>query len=324
MPILELDQLITPDSQVYTFRDDQRRFTMSTSGEGLPPIEYITQRGPFQHGETVVDYRLRPRVLQMVYREKFCSREVYWDGRGGATMTTVTGARKQIAGLLDAIRPNRQATVGAVAPFTLRKLLPGGQKRDLLVFIQQGPAFEPRSLDSWDEWSYQEVLRFVAHDPVWTEPTLRTTVYTGTITAGGMFVPLAIPLLVGGGTYFEATAITYLGTWLAYPTITVQGPCGNALIENLTTGEKLDLTYDLLAGDTVTFNLAYGQKTVIKQPGDVNVVGYLSTDSNLATFHLEPHPAAPLGVNNIQVTLAGASGDTAYASISHYRRFIGL
>jgi len=94
MPILELDQLITPDSQVYTFRDDQRRFTMSTSGEGLPPIEYITQRGPFQHGETVVDYRLRPRVLQMVYREKFCSRDVYWDGRRHPTQPPGDGGRR--------------------------------------------------------------------------------------------------------------------------------------------------------------------------------------------------------------------------------------
>jgi hypothetical protein len=322
--ILELDQLITPDSRTYTFRDDQRRFTMSTSGEGLPPIEYITQRGPFQHGETVVDYRLRPRVLQMVYREKFCSREAYWDGRGGATMTTPGGTRKQIAGLLDAIRPNRQATVGAVAPFTLRKLLPGGQKRDLAVFIQQGPAFEPRSLDAWDEWAYQEVLRFVAHDPVWTDPTANSTVYTQVLTVSGLFFPAVVPLLFGGGAYVGTTNITYLGTWLAYPTITIQGPCADVIVENLTTAEKLHLTYPLVAGDVVTINLAYGQKTVIKQPGAVNLVGYLSTDSNLATFHLEPHPAAPLGVNDMQVTVVGTVGDTAYAAIAWYTKFIGL
>src|SRR5688572_21537598 len=87
------------------------KWAISQSGWGTPPIEYVTQRGPFQHGETVIDYFLRPRVVQLLIRQQFCNRDDYWTGR---------------AALLNGIRPNRQLTPTAILPGTLRRTLSDG------------------------------------------------------------------------------------------------------------------------------------------------------------------------------------------------------
>jgi hypothetical protein len=134
---------------------------MQSQGWGMPPIEYITQRGAFQHGETVKDFFLTPRTIQLLIDQSFCNREAQWTGR---------------ATLLDAIRPNRQTAPTGATPGTLRRILPDGSKRDLKVFIAEGPTFDPSPDDGWQEHSFKEVLRFVAHDPVVFDPTLQSYV----------------------------------------------------------------------------------------------------------------------------------------------------
>ncbi len=317
--IVELYQYITPDGRTYTFRDDERRFLMSIAGEGMPPIEYLEQQGPFQHGSSVVDFRLRPRVLQMLYRERLSSRQRYWDARGGATMVTAAGARKQVAGLLDAIRPNRQG-VGQVQAGRLRKRLPDGSLRDLYVWVQEGPGFQP-SEGGWDEWAYAEVLRFYAPDPVWIDPVLQSASWTLSPLDQLVFTA-TFPIVFGTTTIASTRNLTYLGTWLSYPVIYITGPITNPTVTNSTTGEVLALTYTISAGEQVTIDCSYGAKTIINNSG-TNLIGYLSTDSDLATFHLEPHPGAALGVNSL--TFVGSDCSVATEGrLTYYTRFIGI
>jgi hypothetical protein len=158
--IREFHEYISPDGKVYNLTIPSRkgRWVMQSSGWGTPPIEYITQRGTFQHGETVKDYFLTPRTIQLLINQSFCDRNGQWEGR---------------ADLLDAIRPNRQLTATGVVPGTLRRVLSDGSIRDLKVFIADGPSFDPDQ-DGWQEHSFKEVLRFVAHDPVIYDPTLQS------------------------------------------------------------------------------------------------------------------------------------------------------
>lgn len=151
---IEFDQYITPDGEVYNLNGVQGRFVMSHTGMGLPPIEYVTQRGPFQHGETPLGFRLNPRYIQYIIRQQDCSRQGYWDLRSV---------------LLDTLRPNRQI-YPTLTPGTLRKILPNGEKRDINVFIESGLEFSPRQTDAWDEWGLTETIRFVAHDPLFFNP----------------------------------------------------------------------------------------------------------------------------------------------------------
>ena len=509
--LIESDSYITPDGIEYPLTAPNSRVVFSWEGEGMPPIDYITQRGPFQHGETVLNFFLRPRILQAIIRHSYCSRSAYWDGR---------------ADLLDVLRPNRQ-TPGNITPGRLRKRLANGDIRDLDVFILEGPGFAARPGSSWDEWSYSETIRFIAYNPVWFHPTEQTQTLTiissetitfraaesantndstsrsitiakptGTVvgdfllaaitiattsssvnefltvpsdwtflratgndidgilylyykiatdseptnytwadpqggtsargmagiiatfdgaqqvspfnvenaqtTSGATFtapnvtttVANCMGILVAsaeedtstwsnqlidaaaatepangdkqnnaGGTADDCTIslayksigaaqavntntadkagtasgvawigciapesliaanLTYTGTWLEYPTLTLNGPLINPTIRNLTTEEKITLNITLIAGESIEIDLRYGVKTVTKNDG-TNQIGTLSDDSDLATFHLAPDPEAAGGINSM--LLNGTAGDTGSLVIEWYPRYIGL
>jgi len=130
--ILEFDKYISPDDEEYNFHTGLDKFTFGFEGFGLSPQNYLTQRGPFQHGVTLVDFFLQPRVIQLVHRRQGTSRENYWDNR---------------ADILNILRPNRQA-IGELSPGVLRKTLPDGTKRDISVIISEGMRFSPRNTEA--------------------------------------------------------------------------------------------------------------------------------------------------------------------------------
>lgn len=312
--ITEFDIYIAPDGTEYYLSAPDVRWSFSVTGTGLPPIDYISLRGPYQHGETVVDYFLRPRTIQMVVRHNRRTREGYW------------GQRLQ---LLDALRPNRQSISAGVETFRegrLRKLFGDGRKLDIDVFIQQGPAFQPDVIDRWDQWSFQEVLRFIAHNPVFYDPVQHST---SVINTGGdsLVFPLntepsgsentfdGITGIVFSASSSTTTVIDYQGSWEEYPTILVTGPIVNPTVTNLTTGDKLMLNYSVQPGEVVTFTLAYGFKTITLGDG-TNLIGFLSPDSDLATFRLVP------GINEITVTGSGMDASTGL-SLDYFDRYIG-
>lgn len=131
-----------------------RRYTLTEENYGAPPIEYIADRGVFQHGEMLQSVWLRPRPVQLVVRWSACSRSEYWSNRSD---------------LLDIVRPNRG---GSVAPMHIRKYLANGAVRQLDVVADSTPVFGPRDLNQWDEFAFTEALKFIAHDPTWYDPTL--------------------------------------------------------------------------------------------------------------------------------------------------------
>ncbi len=304
MQVREHVDYVAPDGTVYPLHVPARvgRWVMSQSGWGTPPLEYQTERGPFQHGESVRDYFLRPRIIQLLIRQQFCAREDYWTGR---------------AALLNAVRPNRQALPGGVQPGMLRLTLPDGSRRSLDCYLQEGPRFEPRSLTGWDEWAFQEVLRFVAYNPVIYDPTVETATFT---TDPNLVFPITFPIIFGG--IAGELDVTYAGTWQEYPTITITGPAESPRILNQTTGETLALDYDVAGGEVVTINLHDGYKTVTNAAG-TNLIGTVTPESDLGTFHLAPDPEAPGGVNSLLVT---ATATNVYSSIvlSWHRHYFGI
>lgn len=291
---------IRPDGVKYRLHAPPNKVIMSEEGFGTPPLEYVVDRAPFQHGDTVRSFHLNPRPVQLVVMHNFCSRAEYWDGR---------------ASLLDAIRPNR------VTDFqTQGKLLyymANGQKRQLDVLLDSGPGFAPPQ-GGWREWSFTEVLRFTAHDPAWYDPALQTTLFTLSTTLGLIF-PATFPVIFSavGGT----VPVTYLGTWSEHPTFVVTGPVTGLRIHNLSTDKLLEFEYVLPAGYTATIVLR-GTKSITRSDG-ANLLNYLSDDSDLSTFSLEPDPVAPGGVNSIYVTGSGTSGATA-VTMTWYNRYIGI
>lgn len=102
-----------------------------------------------------------------------------------------------------------------------------------------------------------------------------------------------------------------------YPVIEFTGPIADPKLTNISTGEKLDFTGATIdAGEIYTVDTRYGRKTVTDNLG-ANQIALLTSDSDLATFHLMP------GTNLL--TLSGS--DTTAASgvnIAGYDRYLSL
>ena len=279
---------------------------MSFMGDGMPPIEYISQRGPFQHGETIYDYRLNPRVIQFVHYSRADDRHRYWDKRSD---------------IMNLLRPNRQSA-GSFALGTLRKYMIDGTLRDIDVMIEQGPMFKSMDL-KWDEFSFMETLRFIAPDPTFYDPSIDTLTWTLGIAQVELEFPIEFPIEFSESLILgETNTITYIGTWLSYPGIVITGPFSGFNIENIDTGKFIQLNYAIQAGEVVTISLDYGNKSV---ESDIqgNLIGVVSTDSDLAEFAIVPDPEAPDGVNNLEVNGASADNDTQVV-LSYYTRYIGI
>ena len=297
------------DGAVYHF-DTGDKFLVSETGEGMPPIGYITQRGPFQHGETVFDYRLEPRIIQLIHRRNACSRQEYWENR---------------ATLLDMLRPNRHAT-GAFATGALYKTLTDGSQRAIDVMIEQGPMFQPSDPKKWDEWSITETLRFIAHDPTWFDPDINTEIWVlNPDTVNQLLFPFTFDgtdMAFRQYTMSDDHIITYTGTWLSYPNIVITGPLIRPRIQNLSTDELIDLDYTVESGEVVTIDLSYGNKSVESDIHD-NITGAVQSTSDLATFHIAPAPEVADGANTINVAGGGATGTTD-VRLTYYTRYIGI
>lgn len=138
---------------------------------------------------------------------------------------------------------------------------------------------------------------FKASDPRLYNPTLRTVEFSLLGTSGGLPIPFTIPIPIGRDALDTIETINYAsGSRLAaaeYPIIIINGPITNPIIRNLTTGEQIALTANgglsLATGEYITIDLSgfprRDNKTIRDQDGN-SVSQYLSTDSDLATWHL--------------------------------------
>lgn len=308
IPVAEWPKLMPLD-------DRQGRYLLTTVGEGLPPITYRTQRGPTQHGETVLDFRLQPRTIQYVLRDQHArTRLEYWEQRSR---------------WLDWLRPNRQV-LNSFAPGRLRKILPDGSMRDIDAFIERGPTFEARKLNQWDERAINETLRFYCPDPTWYDPATRQITWSVELWDGLIFYSPTYPdhlvfptnSLFGTDLLRGTVDITYSGTWWAYPVITIVGPLSNATLSNTTLDTHIELDYNISLGETVTLTTAYGRKSVTNQLG-TNLIGTLSRASDL-NFFLAPAPLAPGGINTLVLSGNNAMLGTTVALLSYQPRYIGI
>lgn len=308
----EFTEYYSPDGQLFRFENSLTRFLMTETGLGMPPIKYITQTGPFQHGESIFDYRLQPRVIQLLIRERACSRAGYWANR---------------ANILNLLRPNRQLA-NSWELGTLVKKFKDGSKRAIKVLIEQGPEFAARDTSKWDEWAFTEALRFIAPDPTFYDPTPGSVVFSYSVEEPAQIIlPFsfsASSVIFSGGLYLTlGGVINYPGTWLAYPTITLIGPINDPIITNVTTGRVLQMNYHVAALEVVTINLEYGYKTAISSING-NIIGYFTGTSDIAEFAIEPDPVAPLGVNTIEVSGDEFVPGQTSVTISYNTRYIGI
>lgn len=280
---------ITPDGVEYVLHAPPNRAVTALDGLNLPAQDIRTIGGPYQHGERAVSALLKPRTVQLTFRHNGFSRSDYWSRRYT---------------LSDMLRINRTSDLALYSavnnpePGRLRFIYyqDGTRKvRDLDVYMAQ--AIVLPSPTDWDHFSIHETLQFIAYNPVFYDPTPVTTV----LSSGN-------------------NNITYGGNWEEYPTLIVDGDATDFAILNVETGYYMYLDYSIIVGETVTFDLTYGIKTVSNNLGD-NLIGYLTPSSNIINFCLRPHPAVPSGINTLNVSYAAGAPTI---TMIRYNRYVGI
>ncbi len=379
----------------------ERGDRLGISGAGMGPSRFITQRGPYQDGETPIDMRYDGRTLQIVISARLTSRGDYWDRRER---------------LLDLLRANRAFPEdGAPQPFVYRRWLTGGKlirgsdlvtsagseyiysqsggfvhrgmraggyffvtsgpnhgqytvrevvndytlrlntpmrhaqaagwyiarrswmMRDLYCIAGRGPEFDEGSAGTAGvPTGYQDVIQFVAHDPMWygplqrefwgvleesTEESFGDLVFDG---RGAYFGPrsgtgrwMFVSSDVGGVT--GAVNLVYWGTVPAKPTIYITGPAVNPAIRNMTVDRELVFDYTIAAGEVVTIDTL--DLLVYNNYGE-NLLPYVA--GNLATFGLFPPPDAPDRINEFDVSFSGASAAASRVRMEWRNRYQGI
>lgn len=263
---------------------------LGDQGFGMAPMHRITQRGPLQQGDSDVDFRLDPRILQLPlvveastinagYTAREALMKIFTPANGGGTL--------------------RIASDGFVRSIDCVTL--GGMDFNA----------EPGT-----GWHVRTVVQLRASDPTWYDPTPVSGGSTPAVEGTPTPVPLLVPWTVGASSINSTINTTNVGTWLAYPIITAVGPITDLTITNTTTGDVIAVDGTIANGDTWVFDLRYGRKTVVDQNG-VNKIASITAASSLATFAIER------GANAITVT-GSSPGAASSVSIVYYTRYVGV
>jgi hypothetical protein len=82
------------------------------------------------------------------------------------------------------------------------------------------------------------------------------------------------------------------------------------------------LDYAIPVGRTVTIDLKPGAKQVYDDLG-TNLIGCVTTDSDLSTFHLAPAPEVAGGINQMHFLGSGLTADSQ-VTFQYFDRYLGL
>lgn len=221
---------------------------LGDQGFGLAPLHRITTRGPLQDGDSDIDFRLDPRVMQlplMVANASATPRYQHYEIREK---------------LLQIFRPGDDASIAVTrTDGTTTK------QRRINVRVLGGLSFD---VDP-NGFHVRTVVQLRADDPTWYDPANQQAVYLNANING-------------------TQTITTTGNWNIYPySISINGAITNPKITNNTTGQFIEFTGTIGAGTFYVINLSYGAKTVVDNLG-ANQISKVTPASNLATWSLVP------------------------------------
>lgn len=284
----------------YNLSDRNPFDLVSATGIGIAPVRRLTQRGPLQHGETDVGYRLDPRTINLV-------------------LVITTGDRA----LSDAARQTLAYIFGPreSEPIKLRCTRDDGAVRQ--IDCRSMGTLDVPITDDTRIWDFQRVgVQLVASNPFWYDPMPNSP--QAVVSQGAWFIPFEVPFEFGAQTTMDtAFSVPYDGTADEYPIIRIEGELDDPVLTNTTTGDVLDFTgVELANGEYLEIDLAYGRKTVVDQTG-ANQIALLTPDSDLATWRLASILETGNGVNALHFEAANAASG-AGATIYYSNRYISL
>lgn len=275
---------------------------VSAQGIGVAPVRRLTERGPFQDGDTDIGFRLDPRTINLV-------------------LFFAAGNEAQADGCRDSLASYFQGLNRSLA---LRCARADGTTRQIDCYVT-GMVDLPLDAQNRIGDSQKVAVQLRAPDPIWYDPQPRYFGLMGGSSTGasGFHVAMAVPWVVTTQSYIDNTfPLVCPGSWSEYPILTIHGPASNVGIYNLTTGDALLLPYlGLGAGHWIQIDCRYGHKSVVDDGGD-NRISELSDDSDLATFRLAVDPEAEGGVNMLRFAVVGSADNNTGLQVQYYDRYM--
>lgn len=288
MSWIQPDGVVTP----LTGQDElDVHWALGVDGRFMPPVQIEEEPLPQQHGARLRNVRYTPREVTLPISII------------GADETAV---RRKLRELLKAFSPTRGDGL-------LRNTGPDGSMRELVCRYQAGMQ-GTESRDSMGRTFQRAVVVLRSLDPFWRDSTDTGTTYT----VGTVQTFLTDPFLRSGSmltndTILGSQTITNDGDFSAEPVFTVVGPASSFTLTNTLTGEKINYTASLAAGEQITVDTRAGRKSVLRSDG-TNLYANLSLDSTL--FDLDP------GQSGITLSLPGAT-TASYLTMAYRRRWLG-
>jgi hypothetical protein len=273
-------------------------YLLGTVNFGLAPNHRITQRGPFQNGDTDIDFRLDPRILSLPIVAPANSIEESLAVRNTLLQVFKPGTDKAY------VRMNWSYDGDTY-------------ERSINVVVVGGLSFDTDSRD----FNVRTVVQLRASDPTWYSTYGTYAVISANLWGTPTPYPKPYPVPYGADTINKVNSITYDGSWPTFPVIQCTGPVTNlTLVDAL--GNIINFDDPILAGDTWTIDLSYGAKTIYDQNG-VSKFSSLDINSNLINWGLYPEPPVQDGINTISVSGTGTTNATSITMV-YYARYLGV
>ena len=217
------------------------------TGFSLPDKDHLAARGPQQHGATYVDTFFRPRRCALYIMIEGCDGEDFQD--------------------------RHRALVLALNPLDdgeLRIIAEDQTRYTLTCRVVTAVA-----LRRYNANIGEALVQLVADDPFFYTAE-EVTQFTSAIFPG-LQIPFYIPAFISSTENVASFVIDNGGHVLAYPVITINGPCTNPQLINATADEVLTVAETIGAGESLMVDM--GERTVILTTGgggETNVLGSVS------------------------------------------------
>jgi len=290
--LVEFVSFITPDGVEYPIFGG-RRSLLSWEGMGMPPVRYLEERGVFQQGVTVRDYRVDSRIITIQQFERGLCREDFYCSVGN---------------LIEAIRPNRDSDKGAGE---LLVVLKNGVQRTIKARYYDGIRADWGNEPLLDS-DMLESITFYCEEPFWDDVE-REIVSAGILDVGSC-LSICLPACFGSDIINAEVELVYTGTWDGDRlTIYINGPAVQPTITNLTTGKQIKLNYNISDGETLLIEIDPQSKRIVSSTSGVLPPGIVADVSDLVSFYLATRGNLTAdGTNIMQITASGGvAGQTS-------------
>lgn len=271
----------------YELNDVDFRVLDGMNGRFMPPISFVEEEVPFQHGSRLRQVKVNARDVDI---------------------PLLIETESELA-LRNKIRNSLRMFNPLKGDGKLKSIGPDGSQRELYCRYSTGlEGAENR--DSKGVYWQKVILVFRAFDPYWYD--VATNVHTFKSGQPATFFPM-FPMRLSSSSVFADISIDNTGDVETFPEWIITGPGSNIVLRNLSTGLITHLDTSIGEGETITIDTKPKVKTV-KKNDNTNLFPTQTDESSL--WVLEE------GNNNIRIEMSNTN-DQSSVQLSYRHRYWG-